>query len=158
MASIKSIFEMPTRPCWVDGRRAIFHRWTDSARSAKARGMEEDENAQRFQLHNVHALVEFEDGTMERVWPNTVRFADSDELFAGYCWEAMEARRDELPYTYGEPAEKTTDETTRTCLTCKNQPAISRCDHKCFTCHTGAACNCWECNGSSNWTEMEPRA
>lgn len=143
------------RPCWVEGRRAIFHRWTDSARPVKARGVEEDENAPRYQLHSVHALVEYEDGTMERVWPNAVQFADSDALFAGYDWEGMEHRRDELPYTYTDPAEKTTEETHRNCLNCGNQPAMSACDHKCFTCHLGAACNCWECNGIYKWKPQE---
>ena len=99
MAMIKSIFEMPTRPCWVDGRRAIFHRWTDSARPVKPRGMEEDEAADRYQLHSVHALVEYEDGTVERVWPNAVRFADSEVYFLDYDWEDMERERDQNRHT-----------------------------------------------------------
>ena len=65
MAAFNDIkITIQTRPCWVDGRRAIFHRWTDSARPAKPKGMEDEETADRFQIHNVHALVEYEDGRL----------------------------------------------------------------------------------------------
>ena len=81
------------RPCYVNGRRALFHRWTDSARPVKARGMEEEENAERYQLHSVHGLVEYEDGTMERVWPSAIQFADGG-YFDDYAWT--------LPWKYDE--------------------------------------------------------
>lgn len=175
MANLKSIFEIPTRPCWVDGRRAIFHRWTDSARPVKARGVEESEETPRYQLHSVHALVEYEDGTMERVWPNAVRFADSDELFAGYCWEAMEHRRDELPYTYEEPLpgfkmpdpndllrtpeaqEKTGQETAESnprCTTCAhnsdNEEFCEGAGYDCDKC-TVMRCICKRCTNCNLW-------
>lgn len=127
----------PTRPCWVDGRRAIFHRWTDSARPAKARGVEDDDNAQRFQLHSVHALVEYEDGTLQRVWPGAVQFADSEKLFTEYDWDAMEGKRDALPYTFGaEPAadqdkaerHDTAAETEHPDPACAAQQILERCE------------------------------
>lgn len=86
------------RPCWVKGRRAIFHRWTDSARPVKPASNDQDTD-ERMQKWSVHGLVEYEDGTVEREWPSAIRFADSAEKFAGICWDALEARRDDLPYT-----------------------------------------------------------
>ena len=68
------VVKTETRPCWVNGRRAIWHRWTDSARPVKPWGQEDDEDAKRFQTWNVHGLVEYEDGTVARVWPHTVQF------------------------------------------------------------------------------------
>lgn len=145
----------PTRPCWVEGRRAIFHRWTDSARPVKPRGMEEDESAERYQLHSVHALVEYEDGTMSRVWPTAVQFADSEQLFADYDWDAMEAQRDALPYTFDEVAEKKpTEETARNCLNCDyTNPYETHCmniDHKCGVCEVDG-CRCRYCDGANLW-------
>lgn len=65
-----------TRPCMVRGQRAMFHRWTDSARPVVPRGMEEDDEAPRYQTHHVHAMVEYEDGSIDRVWPYEVVFVD----------------------------------------------------------------------------------
>ena len=90
------------RPCWVDGRRAMFHRWTDSARPVKPRGMEDDETAERFQVHNVHGLVEYEDGTVARVWPNTIQFVPDPQDWHPAAWEVYEKERDGLPYTHSE--------------------------------------------------------
>ena len=151
MARIKSIFELPTRPCWVDGRRAIFHRWTDSARSAKPRGLEEDDDAQRFQLHSVHALVEYEDGTVSRVWPNAVQFADSEQLFMECDWEAMERQRDALPYTYDQETPAETKRPLKTCLNC-GAPTQS-CDLDCHACKKTDphSCRCRVCVDGSLW-------
>ena len=70
------------RPCIVDGRRALFHRWADNARPVVPRGMPEDETTERYQLYTVQALVEFEDGTVCRRWPYEVQFLDSAAQFA----------------------------------------------------------------------------
>ena len=76
------------RPCWVHSRRALFHRWVDSARPVKGKGMEDTEPAPRYQLHSVHALVEFEDGTLLRVWPQEIQFADYRDEFLNE-WPAL---------------------------------------------------------------------
>lgn len=82
------------RPCWVKGRRALFHRWTDSARPVVPRGLPELETADlRYQLWNVHGVVEYEDGTLGRVWPYEIQFAENP-VFKEYAWEQMEAERD----------------------------------------------------------------
>lgn len=143
-----------TRPCWVNGRRAIFHRWTDSARPVKPRGVEDEETTERYQLHTVHALVEYEDGTMSRVWPRTVQFADSERLFSEYDWEGMEeAARAELPYTFDEVADAQTAEhipgNLRNCLNCGATPAKENCGYNCDECVR--KCHCRECNGASEW-------
>lgn len=77
------------RPCMVNGRRAFFHRWADSARPVTPRGMEEDETGPRYQLYSVHGIVEFADGTVQRVWPSDIRFIDGGD-FAAYVWPEME--------------------------------------------------------------------
>lgn len=82
------------RPCWVNNRKALFHRWVDSARPVKPKGMEDEETTDRYQLYNVHGLVEFEDGTMARVWPQDIQFADIREEFLT-DWQP-------LPFTVGE--------------------------------------------------------
>lgn len=43
------------RPCFVDGKKALFHRWT---------------------AYNVidYAIVEYEDGTVDIVHPQSIRF------------------------------------------------------------------------------------
>lgn len=64
------------RPCIVNGRRAMFHRWADNARPVTPRGIEEKEPADHYQLHTVGGIVEYYDGTVERVWPSDIRFID----------------------------------------------------------------------------------
>lgn len=81
------------RPCWVNGRRAIFHRWTDSARPVKQAVTNED-GVEHFQKYSVHGLVEYEDGTVDRECPNVIQFADSWEHFQQFNWDAMEHHRD----------------------------------------------------------------
>lgn len=98
MAAIEGKITMTTcegRPCWVKGRRAIFHSWTDSARPVKPVSGDQD-TGERLQKWSVHGLVEYEDGRMEREWPNNIRFADSAEKFDSLAWEQMEARRDAM--------------------------------------------------------------
>lgn len=92
------------RPCWVRDRRAIFHRWADSARPVSPRGQEKKDTENRLQISNVHGLVEYEDGTMERVWPQHIQFADGG-CFEEFDWDAMERERDgrdtPLPFDFG---------------------------------------------------------
>lgn len=81
------------RPCWVRGKRALFHRWTDSARPVAPKGLPEVETDLRYQLWHVHGVVEYEDGTLDRVWPYEIQFAENP-VFKEYAWERMEAERD----------------------------------------------------------------
>ena len=130
-----------TRPCWVDGRRALFHRWTDSARPVKPYGMEDDDTADRFQVWNVHGLVEYEDGTMARVWPNMIQFADGGD-FAEYDWNRMEAERDNLPFTCAADPDPEP----------KPGPVVRRCRTCAHTMCDVLEEPCKSCIDESNWT------
>lgn len=90
------------RPCIVEGRRAIFHRWSDSARPVKPYGLEQEETIQRFQVWNVHAIVEYEDGTVARVWPSVIQFVDGG-AFGNFEWP-----EEELPYVGPDDKKKPT--------------------------------------------------
>lgn len=147
------------RPCWVDGRRAMFHRWTDSARPVKPKGMEDEDTLDRYQLHSVHGLVEYEDGTMARVWPNTIQFADGG-YFDDYDWEAMEHRRETRADGTTETAETVQEKAVPTgeanCVTCAHGQDNLECEQvnwNCYRC-TNLDCACKKCHGYSNY---EPR-
>lgn len=78
--------ENPLRPCWVKGKKAIFHRWCNTANPVLPRGMEPtDEKARYFQYRCVQAIVEYPDGTVERAWPQEIKFADGG-LFDEMTW------------------------------------------------------------------------
>ena len=95
METNENIYTPRPRPCIVQGSRAIWHRWRDSARPKHGSRLETDENADYFQVWNVHAIVEFEDGTVARVWPSNVQFVDGG-AFADFEWPETE---EELPWT-----------------------------------------------------------
>ena len=77
------------RPCYVNGRRALFHCWTNSARPKLPNGQEPGENARYFQFRTTHGLVEYEDGTVDLVWPSAIKFAGNGR-FKDYTWDPME--------------------------------------------------------------------
>lgn len=159
-----------TRPCWVDGRRAIFHRWTDSARPVKPKGMEDENTLDRYQLHTVHGLVEYEDGHMERVWPHKIQFADGGN-FAAWDWETMEAIRDDrdpIPvpdfltkdmHLPADPVPAPVPRTYRHCYNCKNSPKDTEpCELSNYDCRRcdKTDCICKSCDSSkSNWEAEE---
>lgn len=75
------------RPCWVKGRKAVFHRWANTANPVLPRGMEPgDERARYYQYRSTQAIVEYLDGSVERVWPQEIVFADAGH-FADMTWE-----------------------------------------------------------------------
>ncbi len=162
------------RPCWVNGRRAMFHRWTDSARPVKPKGMEDEDALDRYQLHSVHGLVEYEDGHMERVWPNTIQFADGGD-FTAYDWESMEANRtDPEPGPAAKPQatgflararaaasvfapSRKAEEPARHCYNCKHSPTDTEpCEAVNYDCSRCARvgnvdCICQRCDYKSMW-------
>ena len=81
--------EIEYRPCYVNGRKALFHRWVNSARPALPKGQEPAENSRYFQFRATHGLVEYEDGTLDTVWPQAIKFADHGR-FQDYAWEPAE--------------------------------------------------------------------
>ena len=89
--------EIEYRPCWVFGRKGLFHRWINTAKPTLPRGQELDENTRYFQYRATKALVEFENGAMETVWPQDLVFADHGR-FQDYAWLPMEQQEAQ----YGE--------------------------------------------------------
>jgi hypothetical protein len=149
----------------------MFHRWTDSARPVKPKGMEDEDTLDRFQIHNVHGLVEYEDGHMERVWPNTIQFADGGG-FDAYDWETMEAIRDDrepipLPgfltkdlHLAGDPVPANKDN-AKTCVTCRHGfsdlATCEKFDYNCKRCAAAGAldCPCQTCVDKDKWEAEE---
>lgn len=138
------------RPCWVKGRRAIFHRWSDSARPVNPYG-KDDPSDERLQKWSVHGIVEYEDGTVEREWPSAIRFADSRKYFDGMAWEQKDGPL--------QPYEPDADfEINAMCHNCANEPqdiapciaADYDCENKCE-----AICVCRTCFDNSNWKPKE---
>lgn len=85
--------EIEYRPVWVQGRKGLFHRWINTAKPAMPRGQEPDENTRYFQYRATKALVEFENGAMETVWPQDLVFADGGR-FQDHAWLPMEQQED----------------------------------------------------------------
>ena len=85
---------LQNRPCTVDGRPALFHRWIEEERVLlKVNAFTTPEDQQRLLykfremslvapecstevLHSVLALVEYRDGTVAKVKPERVRFVE----------------------------------------------------------------------------------
>lgn len=56
------------RPCYVDGDRALFHRWVEEER------------------RNTYGVVEYENGEIALVSPDHIKFADSRSRFDEIAW------------------------------------------------------------------------
>lgn len=89
MPPLQILRENELRPCYIYGRKAIFHRWANDARPQLPQGEKPGENARYYQFRSTKAIVEFEDGTVGRVWPNEVKFADGGQ-FQDYTWLPLE--------------------------------------------------------------------
>lgn len=89
--------EMQNRPCEVDGRPALFHRWIEEddmlfrAGLPRRIGAVKDfkqsllhsgclpESSQIEVIRHTLALVEYRDGTVDKVDPLRIRFTDREE-------------------------------------------------------------------------------
>lgn len=83
------------RPCYVRGRRALFHRWINNAHPVLPRGVELNDNNRFFQFRRTEALVEYEDGSVERIFPSAVKFADGGQ-FDSFTWLPAEEAEQEV--------------------------------------------------------------
>lgn len=87
--------EIEYRPCYVNGRKALFHRWVNTANPALPKGVDpNDERARFFQHRSTTGLVEYEDGSLERVWPQGIRFADGG-YFSECEWVSIDKLEDQ---------------------------------------------------------------
>lgn len=98
VAAIRSVVirsqESEYRPCYANGRKALFHRWVNTANPALPKGVDaKDEKARFFQHRSTHGLVEFENGTVARVWPQDIRFVDGG-YFAEFEWPENGSEKD----------------------------------------------------------------
>ena len=84
------------RPVWVkrkkkdEPKRALFHCWFVHA-------FPKDEvliGEKGGQFYDILALVEFEDGTVERVKPTSIKFADGG-AFSDYVWLPFDGGSDD---------------------------------------------------------------
>lgn len=91
-ARLLTMDELHARPCEVDGRPALFHRWIEEDRELlkvdyNANPYERDAMLRRFRkdgvvpigcstevIRNTFALVEYRDGTIAKVEPESIRF------------------------------------------------------------------------------------
>lgn len=64
MATLESKIKvkMELRPCYVDGKKALFHKWITINNGF---------------TENTQAIVECENGTVETVDPTRIKFADN---------------------------------------------------------------------------------
>ena len=61
------------RPCYVNGKKALFHRWTNVPMVSPSK-MLMVRDANKATEYVGLAIVEYEDGTVDRVFPEQVRF------------------------------------------------------------------------------------
>lgn len=82
MAGCDFVIKFEFRPCLVDGRKAMWHRWTIREEVVGPSILNGGHGG--GQLSATFALVEFEDGTVAEVYPDKVRFLDSAKVFEEY--------------------------------------------------------------------------
>lgn len=70
MARSDMVIRFEARPCMVNGREALWH-----------------------SFYNGKAIVEFADGTVQKVYTDQVRFMDTKQKFSEYNWEEDDDRR-----------------------------------------------------------------
>lgn len=63
------------RPCYANGKKALFHRWTEEAGVLPPSIMKGGHSG--GQIRTAFAIVEYEDGTIALVLPQKIRFIDN---------------------------------------------------------------------------------
>lgn len=79
-----------TRPCYVNGRKAIWHKWVDASQivpPAIALG-----GHSGGVVRDTLALVEYEDGEVAKVYAEKVKFADH-RAFRETAWDGGHEER-----------------------------------------------------------------
>ena len=78
MAQSEFIVRPERRPCWIDGKKAMFHQWINRAKVSAPSMMVGGHGG--GQLWEVFGLVELEEGQMKEVYPTEVIFADGGDF------------------------------------------------------------------------------
>lgn len=73
-ARLLSMDELQARPCEVDGRPALFHRWVEEGQVVNI----DHVFCKMEVVHNTFALVEYPDGTVCKVVPERIRFVGEE--------------------------------------------------------------------------------
>lgn len=73
------------RPCIVGDRKALFHRWVEKSKVVPPSMMVGGHPGGT--VSGVVAIVEFEDGTVEEMYPYKIKFLDSKQLFSEMRFE-----------------------------------------------------------------------
>lgn len=76
------------RPCLVDGKKALFHRWSVKAEVVGESPLRGGHSG--GQLMGTLGIVEFEDGTVGEYYPNRIKFLDSKNLFSELAWDSKD--------------------------------------------------------------------
>ena len=62
------------RPCYVDGKKALFHRWTERSEIIPPSPMIGGHGGGCIKFTS--AIIEYDDGSIAEVEPSKIRFAD----------------------------------------------------------------------------------
>lgn len=91
------------RACFVDGRKALFHKWVthdkvllnfkahintyiySTIRETFDKYGVTDDTIEPLIVQTIYGLVEFEDGIVDLVEPKSIKFADN--ATKEYCWK-----------------------------------------------------------------------
>lgn len=78
------------RPCYVQqdkgNTKALFYGWFNQAWTVEAILV----GTVPGQIKRVFGLVEYEDGTCQKVQVEQIKFLDSELFFNDYCWDKVE--------------------------------------------------------------------
>jgi hypothetical protein len=79
------------RPCYVGGKKALFHKWEDVSEIVEPSIMKGGHGG--GVVKGTLAIVELEDGTIKRVTPHIIQFADNK--IKEYAFNEGEKERNE---------------------------------------------------------------
>lgn len=80
---MKFTVENILRPCFVDGKEALFHRWADYSTVVGESALLSGHSA--GEIKRTYAIVEYEDGTVAEVEPSKIKFATG--IFNQYSFD-----------------------------------------------------------------------
>ena len=83
MALSNIVIEHETRPCYYEGKRAMFHSWSEHREAISESPMVGGHPAGIIAA--TLAIIELEDGTVKEVYPEKIKFADGGK-FNSIAW------------------------------------------------------------------------